>query len=186
MDASIETELLIKAKNGNRAAFTRLVEEYQKLILSMAYQMTGSAADMDDIAQETFLHAFQNLKSFRGDASFKTWLVRITMNLSSNYRRSQKASRTENITEECMPVSHDEGQDYSMIQFEQQSQVRKAVAALPEHYRIVVVLRDFQDLSYQEITHTLGIPMGTVMSRLAKARDLLRNCLAPCHRRSSS
>jgi RNA polymerase sigma-70 factor (ECF subfamily) len=185
MDLSIETELLTKARNGDRVAFTRLVEEYRHLALALAFQMTGSAADMDDIAQETFMRAFQNLKSFRGEASFKTWLGKITMNLSSNYRRSRKASRTTDITEERALAAQTEGQDQRMIQHEQQMQIRKAVAELPSHYRSVVMLRDFQDLSYKEITDTLGIPIGTVMSRLAKARELLRDCLTPYFGRSN-
>jgi RNA polymerase sigma-70 factor, ECF subfamily len=174
MEDSIERELLTKAKNGDRAAFTRLVEEYRNFVLSLAYRMTGSAADMDDVAQETFMRAYKNLRNFRGEASFKTWLARIVMNLSSNYRRSRKSPATTEITEELVLASPAEGQDRQMLDRELRMKIQQAVAALPPHYRSVVVLHDFEDLSYKEITGTLGIPIGTVMSRLAHARELLR------------
>jgi RNA polymerase sigma-70 factor, ECF subfamily len=185
MDASVERELLTKARSGDRAAFTRLVQEYRNLVLSLAFQMTGSAADMDDVAQETFMRAFKNLNSFRGEASFKTWLVRIVMNLSSNYRRSRKAFTTTDITEERALASTAEGQDQQMLNYELRVKVQQAVAGLPSHYRSVVVLRDFQELSYKEITDALGIPIGTVMSRLAKARELLQISLMPYYGRDA-
>ena len=180
----VESELLAKARSGDHQAFIRLTEEYSHLVLSLALQMTGSAADMDDIAQETFLRAFRNLNSFRGAASFKTWLVKIAMNVSINYRRSQRTP-TSDLTEESAISPPAEAQDQKMLSQELRAKVRQAVAKLPSHYRSVVVLRDFQGLSYQEITSALGIPIGTVMSRLSKARELLRAGLTPYFGRSA-
>jgi RNA polymerase sigma-70 factor (ECF subfamily) len=174
MDASVERELLTSARNGDRAAFTLLVEQYRNLVLSLAFQMTGSAADMDDLAQETFLRAYRNLDSFRGEATLKTWLVRIVMNLSSNYRRSRRIQVGTGAAEALALPSPAQAQDRRMLSDELRGMVRRAVAELPAHYRSVVVLRDFQSLRYEEIAGALGIPIGTVMSRLAKARELLR------------
>jgi RNA polymerase sigma-70 factor, ECF subfamily len=140
--------------------------------------MTGSAADMDDLAQDTFLRAYRNLASFRGEASFKTWLVRIVMNLSSNYRRSQKTHGEAEQAGALEFASLSQGADRQMLSAELRAKVRQAVADLPAHCRSVVVLRDYQFLSYREIADNLGIPIGTVMSRLAKARERLRGSLA--------
>lgn len=178
MDASLERELLTRARDGDQAAFVRLVEQYRNLVLSLAYQMTGSAADMDDLAQDTFLRAYRNLGSFRGEASFKTWLVRIVMNLSSNYRRSRKIQAVAEPAKARDVVSPAPGPDRLMLDAEMRVQVRQAVADLPIHYRSVEVLRDYQAFSYQEIADALGIPIGTVMSRLSKARECLRVGLA--------
>jgi RNA polymerase sigma-70 factor (ECF subfamily) len=186
MDASVERELLASAKKGDQAAFVRLVEQYRRLVLSLAFQMTGSTADMDDLAQETFLRAYRNLGSFRGEASLKTWLVKIVMNLSSNYRRSRKTQVGTEAAEALALASPVPGQDRRMLSDELRGQVRRAVVELPAHYRSVVVLRDFQSLRYEEIAGALGIPVGTVMSRLAKARELLRAGLAPYCGRSLS
>jgi RNA polymerase sigma-70 factor (ECF subfamily) len=186
MDASVERKLLTSARNGDQAAFVRLVEQYRHLVLSLAYQMTGSAADMDDLAQETFMRAYRNLSTFRGEASFKTWLVKIVMNLSNNYRRSRKTAAETESAEAFVLASPAEGQDLQMLSCELRAQVRRAVAELPAHYRSVVVLRDFQSLRYEEIAGALGIPIGTVMSRLAKARGLLRAGLAPYLGRSEN
>ena len=123
MEASFERELLTKARKGDRAAFAGLVEEYRHLILTLAYQMTGSAADMDDVAQETFMRAFQNLKNFRGEASFKTWLVKIALNLTSNYRRSRTSSKMTDITEKRTLSSLVEGQDQQILNHELRVQV---------------------------------------------------------------
>ena len=179
MDASVERELLTSARSGDQAAFALLVEQYRDLVLSLAFQMTGSAADMDDLAQETFFRAYRNLGGFRGEATLKTWLVKIVMNLSSNYRRARKIQVGTDAAEALALTSPAQEQDRRILSDELRGMVRRAVAELPAHYRSVVVLRDFQSLRYEEIAGVLGIPVGTVMSRLAKARGLLRDGLAP-------
>jgi len=178
MDPSVERDLLVRARNHDQSAFVCLIEQYRRLVLSLAFQMTGSTADMDDLAQETFLRAYRNLNGFRGDASFKTWLVRIVMNLSSNYRRSQRAHSDAERAGALDFMPPPQGAESQMLSAELRAKVRQVVADLPDQLRNVVVLRDYQSMSYREIADSLGIPIGTVMSRLAKARERLRASLA--------
>jgi RNA polymerase sigma-70 factor (ECF subfamily) len=178
MDETSERDLVARAKCGDQTGFAGLAEQYRNLVLSLAYQTTLSAADTDDLAQEAFLRAFQHLGSYRGEASFKTWLVRIVMNVCSNYRRSLKREGGSETLEIQMLPAPDAGPEQQALGAELQKHVRRAVADLPAHYRSVVVLRDFHSLSYLKIAEVLGIPAGTVMSRLAKAREHLRAGLA--------
>jgi RNA polymerase sigma-70 factor (ECF subfamily) len=179
-DETSEAQWIKAAAEGDVQAFTRLVERYRRLVLTIAWQMTGNLSDADDLAQECFLRAFRALPGFRGDASFKTWLVRIVTNLCHNWRRA--TPRTNAVCDEAFLArlpSPDVGPEHALLRSEQRRQVRMAVLALPEHERSVVVLRDWHGLRYQEIAVAMHIPIGTVMSRLAKARERLRVALRP-------
>ncbi len=169
-----------RAKAGDRLAFAALVERYRRLVLTLAWQMTHSHADAEDLAQECFLRAFRCLPAFRGDASFKTWLVRIVTNLSCNWRRAApriREARIEPDAYEAVPSAGD-GPEEALMSAEAGRRVRAAVAQLPDVYRSVVILREWHSLSYREIAQVLDVPIGTVMSRLAKARERLRGILA--------
>lgn len=175
-DDTSDTTLVERARRGDRAAFASLVNRYRRLALSLAWRMTSDAAAADDIAQEAFLRAFRRLDSFRGEASFKTWLLRIVVNLAANHRRSRKR---EVLSDPAGIECHLATATTTQIsdQHEIAEHVREALAALAPHYRSVVVLREYENCSYQQIADILGIPAGTVMSRLAKARALLRERL---------
>lgn len=170
--------LVDQARRGDREAFTALVRRYQRMALSLAWRMTGDTAAADDISQESFIRAFRSLAAFRGDASFKNWLMRIVVNAASNYRRSRKREIPDEAGRLDARAATDGDPEQSLLRCELAARVQEELASLPPHYRAVLVLREYEDGSYQEIAEVLGIPLGTVMSRLAKARELLRGRLA--------
>ncbi len=189
MEETPDEALVARARTGDRDAFVVLVERYRRLVLSLSRQMLGPSADAEDLAQETFLRAYRHLDGFRGQASFKTWLVRIAVNLCGHARRrvGREVSLATEVDGPAVPRARaEDGPEGILLDHEAVANVRRALAELPLHYRSVVVLRDLQGLSYREIAEALAIPPGTVMSRLAKARERLRVSLSPYWGRSDS
>ena len=176
-----EQELVRAAAGGDTEAFARLVRTYENKIYSLAFRMCGSADDASDIAQEAFLAAWRGLPSFRGDSGFATWLYRLTSNVAIDYLRRQKKQRG-NMSlddEELGLDAVDTGpgpQDAA-----ERTEVRSVVAAglqeLSEGHRQVLVLREIQGLSYEEIADVLEVDLGTVKSRISRARSALRKIL---------
>ena len=176
-----EQELVRAAAGGDTEAFARLVRTYENKIYSLAFRMCGSADDASDIAQEAFLAAWRGLPSFRGDSGFATWLYRLTSNAAIDYLRRQKKQRGDmSLDDEEMGLDAvDTGpgpQDAA-----ERTEVRSAVAAglqeLSEGHRQVLVLREIQGLSYEEIADVLEVDLGTVKSRISRARSALRKIL---------
>jgi RNA polymerase sigma-70 factor (ECF subfamily) len=164
---------------GEEAAFERLVERYYQRIDRLAQQVVRQPMAAEDIAQEVFLRAYRALPRFRGEASLYSWLYRITINLSLNYLRRQahQISMPQDSEAASPAVADDpsvviEGQERERL-------IRKAIDTLPAHYRIAIILRDLEGLSYQEIADILDIPMGTVKSRINFGKGLLRKALRP-------
>ena len=176
-----EQELVRAAAGGDTEAFERLVRTYENKIYSLAFRMCGSADDASDIAQEAFLAAWRGLPSFRGDSGFATWLYRLTSNAAIDYLRRQKKERGDmSLDDEDLGLDAvDTGpgpQDAA-----ERTEVRTAVAAglqqLSEGHRQVLVLREIQGLSYEEIADVLEVDLGTVKSRISRARSALRKIL---------
>ena len=176
-----EQELVRAAAGGDTEAFARLVRTYENKIYSLAFRMCGSADDASDIAQEAFLAAWRGLPSFRGDSGFATWLYRLTSNAAIDYLRRQKKQRGDMSLddEELRLDAVDTGpgpQDAA-----ERTEVRSVVAAglqeLSEGHRQVLVLREIQGLSYEEIADVLEVDLGTVKSRISRARSALRKIL---------
>lgn len=169
--------LIQRFLDGEKAAFERLVERYYRRIDRLAQQVVGHPAAAEDIAQEAFLRAYRAISRFRGEASFYSWLYRITLNLCLNYlRRQPKVSSVEEDTPSAQTgVSVDPST--LLEDRERERLVRGAIDSLPPHYRVVVVLRDLEGLSYQEIANLLSIPVGTVKSRINFAKRLLKEKL---------
>jgi len=174
-----DNELILKAQKGDSYSFDLLVKRYQKKIYFLAYRMVKNHDAADDIAQETFIHAYFAIKSFKLGYSFYTWLYRICMNLSINFLKRQKfvipesqfeeaASPLERQTTRTDPSNH-------LALKELQNKIERAIDSLPPKYKAVLVLRIYEDLSYQEIAQTLKISMGTVMSRLFRARERMQD-----------
>jgi RNA polymerase sigma-70 factor, ECF subfamily len=173
-------------KQGEPQAFEVLVRRHQKKMFNIAYRMTGNYDDASDIVQESFLSAYKAIKTFRGEAKFSTWLYGIVVNYSRNRVRqtSGKAYRE--------PVSIDQDRTYGddvrpidpasgdmpvidrLIQKETQEKVQQCIDGLDKDHREVLVLRDIQGFSYEEITLMLGLPDGTVKSRLSRARGAIK------------
>jgi RNA polymerase sigma-70 factor (ECF subfamily) len=177
--------LLIKeCQAGQVSAFDRLVEIYRKQIYHLAYCITGNHEDADDISQETFVRAYRAICDFKGKARFSTWLRRITINLSINHLKSE--SLRKNVVNDGGKLN---GGNFSGIPArtdnplenveaeELAQQIKVAMDSLPVVEKVVFVLRVHQGLSYKEIAQSLGCPVGTVMSRLNRARRRLRNRL---------
>lgn len=160
---------------GEEAAFERLVERYYQRIDRLAQHVVRQPMAAEDITQEVFLRAYRSLSRFRGEASFYSWLYRIAINLCLNYLRRQAihlspAEEADDSTVSADPSSLLETQELERL-------VRRAMDALPPHYRVAVILRDLEGLSYQEIADILGIPLGTVKSRINFGKRLLREKL---------
>ena len=147
-----------------------MVKMYQHRIYGMALRMTGSWADAEEMAQETFLRAHRALADFRGDAKLSTWLYAIASRLCLNRLASGAHKMARRRVEEDMAGFVADEPGGSLEQDEREAAVHRALAELPEERRVVIVLRDFEGLSYDEIAAVLNLELGTVRSRLHRAR----------------
>jgi RNA polymerase sigma-70 factor (ECF subfamily) len=181
-----DAELVARAREGDHAAFATLVDRHHAAVHRAALSAVGSAADADDVAQEAFLLAYQRLRSFRGDASFKTWLLTITWNQAINHRR--KAGRW---WRRFVSVDAEGAAACESVQFasreatpEQQAaggelrdSVRRAITALPHKLRDALLLAQSGEYSYEEIGAMLKAPTGTIKRRVSEARRIVRHHL---------
>ena len=178
MTAIDETELVHRAKNGERNAFSELVCIHAQGVRNLIYRMCGDAHLAEDAAQETFLQAWLHLSSYRPQASLRNWLYRIAVNAATDMLRKEKRILPSDIDE--LPLTDQgPGPELLVSQQEKTAMVQRAVLSLPDASRAVLVLREYEGLSYHEIADALDIPIGTVMSRLNYARKLLKDKLAP-------
>ena len=173
-----ETELIARAKNGDRNAFSELVCIHAEGVRGVIYRMCGDAHIAEDAAQETFIQAWLHLSSYRPQSSLRNWLYRIGVNAATDMLRKEKRILP-NALEDLPLKDPQPGPEALASQGERIAVIRQAVLALPEACRPVLVLREYEGLSYQEIAETLEIPVGTVMSRLNYARKLLKDKLEP-------
>ena len=179
-----EQELVHSAQKGDTSAFGQLVEAHQSKIYSLCYRMTGNAEDAADLTQEVFLSAWRSLSRFQEQSSFGTWIYRMATNASIDFLRREKRRQVLSMTmeedsEERQAQVPDER--YSPHRLLEQKEARQAVsgalAALSPGHRQVLVLREMEGLSYQEIGQLLDLEEGTVKSRIARARLALRDFL---------
>ncbi|HYM81811.1 MAG TPA: sigma-70 family RNA polymerase sigma factor [Candidatus Limnocylindria bacterium] len=175
-----EADLVRAAQGGDQAAFAEIVRRYQRAVYRVAYALTRNASDADDLAQEAFVRAFQALKRFRAGEPLYPWLSRITTNLAySLFRRRKRRPETplEPLVEAGMQWGvHDDPADAAADE-EHRRHLRAAFAELKPEHQAVLVLRAIEDQSYEEIAQSLGVPIGTVMSRLSRARAELKQRL---------
>jgi len=173
-----EAQLITQAQNGDRNAFSELVRIHSKGVLNVVYRMCGDMLIAEDAAQETFIRAWQNLPSYRPQTPFRNWLYRIAFNAGMDMLRKEKRILPDDI-EDMNLTDGQPGIESVVSQQERTTLVQKAILSLPDASRAVLVLREYEGLSYQEISSTLDIPVGTVMSRLNYARNLLKTKLKP-------
>lgn len=177
---SEEARLLRRCRAGDRHAQEALVRLCQDRVYRLAYSLLGHREEALDAAQEALVAMLRSLRSFRGEARFQTWLYRLVTNVCLMRRRSHQA-RTRLLVD--APASGlefpDERPDPEAVALrgEAQTAVRECLLRLPADFRAVVVLRELEGLSYEEIAETLAIPLGTVQSRLSRGRELLRRAL---------
>ncbi len=185
---SEDLEWVRRSQDGDQEAFSELVRKYQKRVYYLAYGMTGNREDALDIAQEAFLKAFRSMKGFQGGGGFYTWIYRITYNQTIDFMRKEWRKKkleyqdNQDLTEKespimAVPSASNPGQD--MAQKELNRVIMDAVQSLPEQHRSVILLREIEGLSYDEIAEMLRIRKGTVMSRLHYARQELQKVLMP-------
>ena len=180
-----DNELIQEFNNGTEQAFAELIERYQHRVYNTTFRMLGNREDALDIAQESFIRVYKNLKKFKGDSSFSTWLFRITTNACRDELRKRKrrpaiytgtSSDDENNTIQNISSDIDEPEK-TTISRDINKTIQEKIKQLPAEQKLIFVLREFQDLSYQEIADILHISMGTVKSRLSRARRSLRQDL---------
>ena len=181
-DRTPDAELLANARAGDDRAFASLVDRYEGAVAATAIGMLGAGDDADDVGQETFIRFHASLGRFRGESSLKTYLVHIAMNLSLNALRSRRRSVLRFVSRDETPIDSAEprvGPDGNVDADELRRFVRRAVSELNEKHRAVVVLRMFDDCSTRDAAKILGVPEGTVLSRLSRAMKELEARLAP-------
>ena len=176
-----EAELIRRAKHGDSRAFGVLVERYQRRVVSVAQAVVHNQDDALELAQEAFVRAYENLAQFESRSSFSTWLYRITANLAIDFRRRegrQTLLRGEDAEKEIGRLPSEAGDSFKeTARRELHQQLRDALSQLTPEHRTVILLREVDDLSYDEISDILHCPRGTVMSRLHYARNHLRTIL---------
>jgi RNA polymerase sigma-70 factor (ECF subfamily) len=185
----VDAALVASSQQGDLSAFEALVVKYQKRMLSIAFRFLGDHDDACEVVQDAFVSAFRNLKGFRAEAKFSTWLTAITMNQSRNRLKRMKLHqarvpvsldapiRTANGEMMPDPPSGEPSILDRMEKRDVQAKVQDCIKALEPDFREVLVLRDMQDFSYEEIGGMLKVAAGTVKSRLFRARESVKDCL---------
>ncbi len=178
-----DEQLVERARQGDRAAMCELIERYERKTYNVAFRLMGNHADACDAAQEALVRIYTRLDRFRGDSAFSTWLFRVVTNTCLDELR--RRGRLRHASLDC-PVTTEEGEipRQALAEVESpvelaersdvQAAVQRAIRRLPEDYRAVVILRDIYDYSYGEIAEALGTSLGTIKSRLHRARQALR------------
>jgi RNA polymerase sigma-70 factor (ECF subfamily) len=185
--AEDDVRLIQEFKSGKEAAFTQLVQKYQQPVFNLLYHYSGRRQDVEDLAQEVFIKVYTNLMKFETRAAFRTWLYRIALNVSIDHARKQKRRRMlslEGLTDwarerlafraATAPSPHSATERHEL-----ETQIQLGLEALPEDFRQVLVLRDIEGMEYDDIAAILGWQLGTVKSRLFRARQRLRKFLEP-------
>jgi RNA polymerase sigma-70 factor (ECF subfamily) len=187
--ADADAALVASSQQGDLSAFEDLVAKYQKRMLNIAFRFLGDHEDACEVVQDAFVSAYRNLKGFRADSKFSTWLTAITMNLSRNRLKRMKLHQArvplsldapiQTASGEVMPDPPDREPSVldRMEKRDVQRKVQDCIKALEPDFREVLVLRDMQDLSYEEIGGMLKVASGTVKSRLFRARESVKDCL---------
>jgi len=180
------TQLINGAKQGDLASFEQLILLYQDRVFSLSKRLTGSHHDAEDLAQEVFVRAYRYIASFRGDADFGTWLHRITLNTWLNTKRKTASSHIVSLDE---PIETDKGEVAREVADENSDPqkivtdgvlgelLQKAMDSLPKEQRAVLLLKDVEDHTYEEIAVMMSCSIGTVRSRLSRAREALKRQL---------
>jgi RNA polymerase sigma-70 factor (ECF subfamily) len=184
-----DAALVSSAQTGDLQAFEQLVTNHQKKMLNIAYRLIGDYDDACEVVQDAFVSAYRNIKTFRGDAKFTTWLTTITLNLSKNRLKQVRSRQSHEAYSLNDPVQTDDGtmtidppsKEPSVLDRLEtrdiRTRVQDCIKALDADFREILVLRDMQEFSYEEIGHMLNVREGTVKSRLFRARDMVKDCL---------
>lgn len=181
---NLDEQLVAACQKGHWEAFESLVARYERKIYNLAYRLSGNAEDANDLAQETFIRLYRSIHTFRGQSAFSTWLYRIATNVCLDELRRRQRHPVVSLD---APMETEEGQmerdvvdltqlpEFIYEHKELRQTVQRLIGELAEDHRLVLILRDFENLSYEEIAQVLGCQLGTVKSRLNRARAALRD-----------
>ncbi len=187
-DREIDQRLVERVQRGDKQAFGLLVSKYQRKLMRLLSRLIRDAGEVEDVAQETFIKAYRALPSFRGDSAFYTWLYRIGINTAKNYLVSQgRRAPTSTGFDSEEAESFEDGDQLRDINTPERMLLSKqigetiesAMQALPDELRTAIVLRELEGLSYEEIAGIMGCPIGTVRSRIFRAREAIADRLKP-------
>ena len=187
-EREIDQALVERVQKGDKAAFELLVAKYHRKIIRLVSRLVRDAAEVEDVTQEAFIKAYRALPQFRGESAFYTWLYRIAVNTAKNHLATQgrrAPTSTEANAEEAETFAEaDQLRDIntpeSMLMSKQIAQtVNSAMEALPDELRTAITLREIEGLSYEEIAEAMGCPIGTVRSRIFRAREAIASRLRP-------
>ena len=187
-ERDVDAKLVARVQAGDKAAFDLLVLKYQRKILRLLSRMLRDQSEIEDVMQEAFIKAYRALPQFRGDSAFYTWLYRIAINTARNWMASQSRrpsspslhqsedgetfDEIDNLTDNNTPES-------LLASREIAESVNESIQALPAELRMAIVLREIEGLSYEEIAQAMGCPIGTVRSRIFRAREAIATKLRP-------
>lgn len=185
--APVERALLDECRQGDPRAFARLVALHERLVFNLAAHLLGDLEEARDVSQEVFLQVFRKLGRFQGRSSVKTWIYRIAVNQCHNRRRWWKRRKREQLVSLDILAPADEarlctsrGPDQEYERRERSRDVQRALQALPFAQRTVLLLREVEGMSCEQVAEAVGVPVGTVKSRLSRARETLRRELERC------
>ena len=170
----IDSVLIEKAKNGNKGAFNILVNKYYPRVYATLFSFTKSKEDSEDLSQQTFIKAWQQLSSFRGDSAFFTWIYRIAINLAKNFVASsgfKKQKINTSIENAEIDISSFEDIESAAIHEESLNEIKNFINTMPESLKTAFTLREVEGKSYEDISVITDTPIGTVRSRIFRARE---------------
>ena len=178
-----DQRLIAKHLRGDKSAFEMLSRRYEDRLFNTVYRLMGNVEDAEDVVQETFINAYQSLASFKGDSQFFTWLYRIAFNTAVSHKRKQKgtlsidASRNGEAGIEPLDRSEHNQPGRAMDRAEDERRIQAALNRLSLEHRVVLVMKDMEGQKYEAIAEILQVPIGTIRSRLHRARLELRELL---------
>lgn len=183
----LDKDLVLRVQRGDKSAFDLLVIKYQYKIVQLVNRYVKDPSEAQDVAQESFIKAYRAIGNFRGDSAFYTWLYRIAINTAKNYlvARSRRSSDYEidiDDAEQIQNAPELKGMDtpeQHLLNEEILETIKTAIEKLPEEMRIAITLREFEGMSYEEIAEAMECPVGTVRSRIFRAREAIDNKLTP-------
>ena len=180
--------LVAASKNGDQEAFAQLVQRYQRRVFNLVYRMLQQYEEATEITQDAFLAAWQGLPAFRGDARFSTWLYRIAYNCSLKQLELRRRDRVLQVALEAEKnlehANNEQRENAELDAHDRQELVQEHLSQLPAKYRIVLILRHLQDMTYEEMAEILTMPIGTIKTHLFRARNLLKERLQSLNRES--
>ncbi|MGR9088084.1 MAG: RNA polymerase sigma factor RpoE [Gammaproteobacteria bacterium] len=183
----LDEELVLRVQQGDKSAYDLLVIKYQHKIIQLVNRYVKDPIDAQDVAQEAFIKAYRALGNFRGESAFFTWLYRIAINTAKNYlmSRSRRSADSQVDVQDAEQIEKApqlqglETPERQLLNQEIVETIKTAIAKLPEEMRIAIMLREFEGMSYEEIAQAMDCPVGTVRSRIFRAREAIDSKLTP-------